>query len=559
MPSRKMNAPSDQTGERPPRVHEPQARERLAALWTSPPPATLVDPTGEGSAGSHECGSLITIQVRLDDDMVEAAGFRAYGCPETLASAAEAARQVEGRSLLEAALVSEAALIETLELPPDKWSRAAAAGDALHAALGQALLCSARTAADRGDPRGVLVGMSGGVDSTVAALLLREQGYRPVGATLKLWTDPESNTENSCCSGEAVQRARRVAHRLGIPHFTLNAVEAFFADVVQYFLAEYSAGRTPNPCAKCNARLRFGLLAEAAARLGLGKIATGHYARLTGDPPRLARGAYEPKDQSYVLSEIAPELLEHTLFPLGELDKLAVRTLAREAGLEGFDVPESQEICFVPQAGHRTFLRRHLGARPGVIVNAAGQPLGRHSGTYNFTIGQRRGHGVAAAEPLFVTHINPEKAEVVIGLHDELAVEELVLEGVTVHRPRVPTRGLVQTRSSGEPSPGVVAGPAGAEGSCSLANGRHATGNAMAEGNADEDQTAPGSSATDGIGATTDVTTAAADPDLSEPGRWLVRFDSPAFGIAPGQTAVLYDGDEVVLAGTIAETHAPTV
>ena len=152
MPSRKMNAPSDQTGERPPRVHEPQARERLAALRTSPPPTTLVDPTGEGSAGSHECGSLITIQVRLDGDVVEAAGFRAYGCPETLASAAEAARQVEGRSLLEAALVSEAALIETLELPPDKWSRAAAAGDALHAALGQALLCSARTAATGATP-----------------------------------------------------------------------------------------------------------------------------------------------------------------------------------------------------------------------------------------------------------------------------------------------------------------------------------------------------------------------------------------------------------------------
>jgi tRNA-specific 2-thiouridylase len=416
----------------------------------------------------------------------------------------------------------------------------------------------------------------------VAALLLREQGYRPVGATLKLWTDPESNTENSCCSGEAVQRARRVAHRLGIPHFTLDAGEIFFADVVQYFLAEYSAGRTPNPCAKCNARLRFGLLAKAAARLGLGKIATGHYARLTGDPPRLARGVYGPKDQSYVLSEIAPELLEHTLFPLGELDKPAVRALAREAGLEGFDAPESQEICFVPQAGHRTFLRRRLGVRPGAIVDATGRPLGRHSGTYNFTIGQRRGHGVAAAEPLFVTRLDADKAEVVIGPHDGLAVEELVLEDVTVHRLGTPARGLVQTRSSGEPSPGAVARPAGVAGDaavesgtmiasaatgrlsavessavdgCGLANGRHATGNAMAEGGADGDQAAPGSGATDGVRAAT----AAADPDPSEPGRWLVRFDSPAFGIAPGQTAVLYDGDEVVLAGTIVETHAPTV
>jgi tRNA-uridine 2-sulfurtransferase len=519
-----MNAPPDKRNDRHHPAYGPRVQERLAAMRMSLPPTTLVDPTGEGQAGSRECGSLIAIQVKLEGDVVQVASFRAYGCPATLASAGEAVRQTEGRTLLEAAMVGEATIIEALQLPPDKWSKAATATDALHTALGQALLRTARekhgssagdaTHDSRCDPKGVLVGMSGGVDSTVAALLLREHRYRPIGATLKLWTDPGSGGENSCCSGDAVQRARRVAHKLGIPHFTLDAGEAFFASVVQYFLTEYAEGRTPNPCAKCNARLRFGLLAEAATRLGLDKIATGHYARLTGDPPRLSRGLCGPKDQSYVLAEIAPDLLERTLFPLGGQGKSAVRDLARDAGLEGYDAPESQDICFVPEAGHRPFLRRRLGARPGSIVDDTGRTVGRHTGTYNFTIGQRRGHGVAAGEPLFVTHIDAERAEVVLGPRDQLAVGEIVLEHITVHRPGAPAGGLVQTRSSGPPWPGVVAEPAPAASECH---------------------------------------------DSSKPNQVHIRFDTPAFGIAPGQTAVFYDGDDVVLAGTVAETIAGTV
>ncbi len=202
--------------------------------------------------------------------------------------------------------------------------------------------------------------------------------------------------------------------------------------------------------------------------------------------------------------------MERTLFPLGELDEPTVGDLARDAGLEGHDTPESQDICFVPKTGHRPFLRRQLGDRPGAIVDAAGRTVGRHTGTYNFTVGQRRGPGVAAAEALFVPRIDAERAEVVLGPSDQLAVGEIVLERITLHRPGAPACGPVQTRSSGRPLSGVVA------------------------------EQVPGASE---------------DRDFSAPGQVLIRFDSPAIGIAPGQTAVLYDGNDVVLAGTIAETR----
>jgi len=472
-----------------------EVRDRLASLREDRHAARLASPTGEGQAGSPECGAMVAIQVQLDGDRVQAASFQAYGCPATLACAAEAVRLVEGRTLFEAALVGERTLVEALSLPEDKWSRAGLAVDALHAALGQALV---RTARCESTPQGVLVGMSGGVDSNVAALLLKQNGYRPVGATLKLWTATEEGRRNICCSDEAVRRARRIAHQLGIPHFTLDARDLFFTSVVQYFIDEYAAGRTPNPCVKCNARLRFGLLATTARRLGLSRIATGHYARLTGNPPRLSRALCLPKDQSYVVAEVAPELLEITLFPLGELDKSTVRELAREAGLEGHDAPESQEICFVPEEGHRAFLRQHIGARPGMLVDTAGRTLGQHTGTYNFTVGQRRGHGVAAPHPLYVIRIDPTRDEVVLGPRDQLAVMEIVLKDAVVHRPNAPTQGLVQTRSSGQVVPGVATWH--------------------------KDQV-------------------------------VIRLTRPAFGVAPGQTGVLYHSDDVVLAGTIIETR----
>jgi tRNA-specific 2-thiouridylase len=340
----------------------------------------------------------------------------------------------------------------------------------------------------------VAVGMSGGVDSAVTALLLREQGYRVVGVTLRLWNDPEVHDERACCSPESAERAKSVAQHLGIPHLVVDSVEEFRGKVVEYFIAEYGRGRTPNPCAKCNSRLRFGLLLSVAHRLGLQSVGTGHYARLLGEAAVLARGADPVKDQSYVLAEVSPETLRQCIFPLGTMTKQEVRAIAAEVGLARRISPESQEICFVPDDDYRSFLRQKMGERPGAIVDMAGTPLGRHAGTYNFTIGQRKGLGIGFHEPLQVVAIDAEEALVIVGPPDAGKVCALELSDVTVHQ--TATRGpiSVQVRSQGRPLPARM-----------------------------EDER-------------------------------RVVLEQPEGGVAPGQTAVVYDGDSVVLAGTIVST-----
>ena len=336
--------------------------------------------------------------------------------------------------------------------------------------------------------------MSGGVDSSVAALLLQGAGYRVVGVTLRLWDEPGAAGERSCCSSEAVQRAKAVADSLGIAHLTVDARDLFRPRVVDYFVDEYAKGRTPNPCMKCNSRVRFGFMGDLAARLGLSRVATGHYARLTGEPARLSRGADPAKDQSYVLAEVPPELLQNVLFPLGGLTKPRVRALAAEAGLAGASQPESQEICFIPDDDHRGFLRERLGDRPGVIVGTDGQERGTHEGTYNFTIGQRRGLRVAGGSPSYVVALDAVRGRVVIGEHSGLAVGAVRIADVVCHRPLTGSQSVMQFRSAGRPVPGRV------------------------------------------IDDTTIV------------------LDAPAIGIAPGQTVVIYEGQNVIAAGTIQET-----
>lgn len=338
------------------------------------------------------------------------------------------------------------------------------------------------------------VGMSGGVDSAVTALLLREQGYRVVGVTLRLWSDPEVHDERACCSPESAERAKSVAHHLGIAHLVVDSAEEFREKVVEYFIAEYGRGRTPNPCAKCNSRLRFGMLLSVAHRLGLESVATGHYARLLGEPAVLARGVDPVKDQSYVLAEVLPQTLRQCIFPLGTMTKPEVRAVAARAGLEQRISPESQEICFVPDDDYRSFLRQSMGERPGAIVDMAGKPLGRHAGTYNFTIGQRKGLGIGFHEPLQVVALDAEEALVIVGPPDAGKVCAVELSDVTVHQtvPRGPVS--VQLRSQGRPLPARV-----------------------------EDER-------------------------------RVVLEQPEGGVAPGQTAVVYDGDGVVLAGTIVST-----
>lgn len=345
------------------------------------------------------------------------------------------------------------------------------------------------------DPRGVLVGVSGGVDSAVAAMLLRDQGYRVVCVTFAFWSDPGSRDERAGASSAAMDKARRVASQLGCPHLVVDAAGVFFSEVVEYFVAEYAHGRTPNPCVKCNARVRFRLLRETAEHLGLGHVATGHYARLVGDPPRLARGVDRAKDQSYVLAEVPPDLLRNALFPLGEMTKGQVRAVAARAGLESRDEAESQEICFVTDDDHRRFLRARLGDRPGNFVDTTGRVIGAHRGTYNFTVGQRRGLRIAAGEPTYVIALHSDSGEVVVGRREDAGARVVRLTGVVTHGAAAQGPLTVQLRSSGASVPADVA------------------------------------------------------PD------GVISLGQPATGVGPGQTAVVYEGEAVVLAGTISSAE----
>lgn len=377
----------------------------------------------------------------------------------------------------------------------------------------------------RGEPdeRGVLVGLSGGVDSAVAALLLREQGYRVSAVTLRLWSDPGSSDRRTGRSVQDVARAAQVAERLDIAHAVVDAGDVFSSGVVSYFVDQYAQGRTPNPCVKCNARIRFGLLLEIARKSGLSRIATGHYARLIGSPGALARGVDRGKDQSYVLAEVPPGLLSHCLFPLGSLTKAVVRRLAAGAGLENEVAAESQEICFISDDDHRRFLRQRLGELPGAIVDLSGRQLGRHSGTYNFTIGQRKGLGISADRPLYVVALSAERREVVVGPPEGTAAGGVVLEDVVCHRPQPSRSLLMQWRSTGGSVRARVAGST-----------------AQGGGQVQVDTLPP---------AVED------EPASARHEAVAVILEEPAMGVSPGQTAVLYDRDLVVMAGTIRSTR----
>ncbi|MCC6527145.1 MAG: tRNA 2-thiouridine(34) synthase MnmA [Polyangiaceae bacterium] len=347
--------------------------------------------------------------------------------------------------------------------------------------------------------------MSGGVDSAVAAARLCDAGYAVVGVTLHLWDYPDAASERTrCCAPEDAHDARRVADHLGIPHYTFDRRELFLREVVEPFVAAYLDGTTPSPCVRCNRGVKMRELFELADRLGAVAVATGHYARVgraADGTPRLLRARDHHKDQSYFLHTLAPPALARLLLPLGTSQKAEVRAEARVRGLPGAHKGESQELCFVPATSdYAAFVAERAAGRlrPGPVVDGTGRELGRHDGVHHFTVGQRKGLGIALGEPAFVTRIEPEGARVVVGPAAEAEAHGARVTDVVWRADvAVPTRALVKVRS------------------------QHAGVEARVERGATEREL-------------------------------CLWFERPLRGVSPGQVAVAYRDDEVLGGGTIA-------
>jgi tRNA-specific 2-thiouridylase len=290
----------------------------------------------------------------------------------------------------------------------------------------------------------VILGMSGGVDSSVAGYLLREQGYEVIGVTMKVWPqDCISRAEDKCCGPQAVADARSVAHALGIPHYVVDEAEQFERTVIDYFASEYQAGRTPNPCVMCNEKLKFGNLWGKAQALGCDYIATGHYAIIehheTAGATRTAvlrKGVDPRKDQSYFLFSLKQPQLRRALTPLGTMQKPQIREIARSLGLKTADKIDSQEICFVPGNDYKAFLRSHLGESEfhhGEIYDVDGNFIGEHDGIELFTIGQRKGLPGGGARPRYVVDLDPENNRVIVGDGDDLVCDEFEIDRLNWH------------------------------------------------------------------------------------------------------------------------------
>jgi tRNA-uridine 2-sulfurtransferase len=459
-----------------------------------------------GAAGGAACGDLSRLSFTVADGRVATVTFDTEGCGATRAATAALAETIDGATVLEAASLS----IDDTEallggLIPSKRHAAQLATDALHRALSaaaaSALPLDPTTALRVRSPERVAVAVSGGVDSAVAALLERERGVEVIAITVKLWADPETDGTKACCSPEAVLGARAVAHSLDLPHFTLDLEADFRRRVVDKFVTGYAAGQTPNPCILCNGEVRLAAMLDLAARLGATRLLTGHYARIVEDAegPLLAAGADAAKDQSYMLAALPPDLISRLGFPLTDMTKDEVRAVAARHGLAVAKKPESQDLCFLAGQGKTGFLRRHgnLVDREGAVVDRAGRTLGRHRGHHNFTVGQRRGIGVSLNEPGYVVATDAAANTVTVGTREDLETRRIHVRDATLHREGARVDN-VRLRYHSDTLPATLG---------AAAPGRHK----------------------------------ALELQLSEP------FDAAA----PGQTAVLMDGETIVGHGTI--------
>jgi tRNA-specific 2-thiouridylase len=290
----------------------------------------------------------------------------------------------------------------------------------------------------------VVVAMSGGVDSSVAAALLKEQGYEVVGMMMRLWSEPGKEESNRCCTPDSMAQARRVAAVLEIPFYVIDAKDVFRETVVEYFLEGYARGETPNPCLVCNRKIRWTFLLDHALTLGADYMATGHYARRMKDENgriKLLRAIDHSKDQSYVLHVLGQDKLKHALFPVGDYPKTEIRAIAERHGLPTASRKDSQDLCFLAGEDYRNFLQRNAAEMlvPGEIVTRDGNPLGGHTGLANYTIGQRKGLGLASPVPLYVLGKNAHSNTLVVGTKDELGSSELTARDVSWVSGEVPS------------------------------------------------------------------------------------------------------------------------
>jgi tRNA-specific 2-thiouridylase len=350
--------------------------------------------------------------------------------------------------------------------------------------------------------------MSGGVDSSVAAALLREEGYQVIGVTMQIWPPDKQaydvDRSDSCCRLDAIEDAKRVAYKLGIPHYVMNFRDIFSQKVIADFCQEYSLGRTPNPCIRCNQYIKFDALLKRAKELGANFVATGHHVRVEQDEASgrylLKKGADQRKDQSYLLYALTQEQLEHALLPIGTITKERVREIARELKIPVAAKPQSQELCFIPDDDYPKFIREFIPqtVRPGPILDKQGNTLGEHQGIIFYTIGQRKGLGIAAQKPLYVTSIVHEKNAIVVGSKEEVFGTELIasrLNWISLTKLKEPITAKAKIRY--------------------LHN------------------------------------EAEAEITPIDTGEVRVRFKEPQMAITPGQAVVFYDGDIVIGGGTI--------